>query len=98
MVKEKRNGKIKGRACADGRKQRRYINKEDVSSPTVQLESQMLTLLVDAYERRDVATADVVGAYLMALIDDYILVKLTQESADLMCEVNKDLKKYVTKE
>ena len=25
MVKEKRDGKIKGRACADGRKQRRYI-------------------------------------------------------------------------
>lgn len=34
----------------------------------------------------------------MALIDDYVLVKLTQESADLMCEVNKDLKKYMTKE
>lgn len=28
LVKEKRCGKIKGRACADGRKQRRYISKE----------------------------------------------------------------------
>ena len=28
MVKEKRDGKIKGRACADGRKQRRYISIE----------------------------------------------------------------------
>ena len=28
LVTEKRSGKIKGRACADGRKQRRYITKE----------------------------------------------------------------------
>ena len=48
MVKQKRDGKIKGRACADGRKQRRYINKDQVSSPTVQLESLMIILLVDA--------------------------------------------------
>ena len=36
IVKEKRGGKIKGRACADGRKQRRYIDKDDASSPTIQ--------------------------------------------------------------
>ena len=35
MVKEKRDGKIKGRSCADGRKQRCYIRKDEVSSPTV---------------------------------------------------------------
>ena len=46
MLKEKRNGKVKGHACADGRKQCRYIDKDKVSSPTVQLESLMLTLLV----------------------------------------------------
>ena len=27
MIKQKRDGKIKGRACVDGRKQRRYIKK-----------------------------------------------------------------------
>ena len=39
LIKKKRCGKIKGRVCANGRKQRRYIKKEDVSSPTVQLDS-----------------------------------------------------------
>ena len=39
MIKQKRCGKIKGRACADGRKQRRYISKEDSTSPTVHLEN-----------------------------------------------------------
>ena len=66
MIKEKRNGKIKGRACADGRKQRRYIAKEDVRSPTIQLESLILSIAIDAHERRDVATADVVRAFLLA--------------------------------
>ena len=98
MIKQKRCGKIKGRACADGRKQRRYIKKEDVASPTVQLNSLLLSLVIDALEHRDVATADVVGAYLMAMLNDFILVKLTGESVNIMCEVNPALRKYVTKE
>ena len=77
LVKEKRCGKFKGRACADGRKQRRYIRKDDVASPTIQLESLLLSLMIDAFEKRDVATADVVGAYLIANMDDFVLVKLT---------------------
>ena len=63
MIKEKRNGKIKGRACADGRKQRRYIAKEDVIFPTIQLESLILSLTIEAHERRYVVTADVVEAF-----------------------------------
>ena len=45
LVKKKRCGKVKGRACADGRKQRRYIRKEDGVSLTIQLESLLLPLL-----------------------------------------------------
>ena len=66
MIKEKRDGKIKGRACADGRKQRRCISKDEVSSPTVQLESLIITLLIDAHDHCDEATTDVVGTYLLA--------------------------------
>jgi len=70
FMKLKRSGKLKTRACADGRKQRKYISKEEVSSPTVQLESLLLSLLIDASENRSVATTDIVGAYLMAKMDD----------------------------
>ena len=87
MIKQKCEGKIKGRACVDGRKQCRCISKEEVLSPTIQLESLMLTLLVDAHERRDVATADVAGAYLFADIDDNMSIKITEESTDIMCRV-----------
>ena len=95
MVKEKRDGKIKGRACADGRKLRRYITEEEVSSPTIQLESLMITLLVDAHERRDVATADVAGAYLFADINDNVLIKINGTSTDIMCEVSPSYKKLL---
>ena len=98
MVKEKRDGKIKGRACADGRKQRRYINKDEVSSPTVHLESLMITLLIDAHEGRDIATADIVGAYLLAKLDDFVIVKITGPTVDIMCQVNEKFKCFITME
>ena len=41
-LKEKRDGKIKGRTVAGGNKQRDYIPKEDASSPTVATESVLL--------------------------------------------------------
>ena len=98
IVKEKRCGKVKGRACADGRKQRRYISKEEASSPTIQMESLFLSLLIDAKEGRDVATANVVGAYLLTKMEDHTLVKVVGESVRIMCEVNKKYVRYVTLE
>ena len=38
FLKCKRCGKIKGRGCADGRKQRAYVAREDAASPTVATE------------------------------------------------------------
>ena len=43
FLKEKRDGSIKGRGCADGRKQRLHTTKEEASSPTVAIESVMLS-------------------------------------------------------
>ena len=77
MVKEQRDGNIKGRSCADGWKQHLYIVKEDVSSPAVQLESLKLSLLIYAYEGKDMKIVDVVGAYLLVDIEDYVFVKLS---------------------
>ena len=39
LIKEKRNGNIKGRTCANGKKQRRYVAEgEIISSPTASLQ------------------------------------------------------------
>jgi hypothetical protein len=48
FVEEKRDGTIKARKVIDGNKQRDYITKEDVSSPTVTAEAVMLTCVIDA--------------------------------------------------
>ena len=64
LIKEKRCRKLKGRTCADGSTQRNYCTKEQTSSPTVSTDALILSIIIDAYEKRDVATADVVGVYL----------------------------------
>jgi hypothetical protein len=98
LIKKKRCGKIKGGVVADGRKQRLYVPKEDTSSPTLQLESLIMSLMIDAKERRKVATADIVGAYLLAEMKDHVVVKLKGEAVDVLCETNEVYKKFVTEE
>jgi len=55
FLTEKRDGTIKSRHCANGSTQRDYMDREDVSSPTVSTEATMLTSVIEAEEERDVA-------------------------------------------
>jgi hypothetical protein len=64
FLKEKRNGDIKGRDCADGRSQRDFMEKADTLLPTVSTEALILSCMIDAKEDRDVATADIPEAFL----------------------------------
>ena len=61
----------------------------------MRLEILILSLIIDAKEGRDVATAEVVGVYLLANIKDYVLVKLTGKLVDIMCGVSKDYENYI---
>ena len=89
-IKKKRDGKIKARGCADGRKQRGYILKEEVSSPTVSYDSLMLSCAIDAHERRNVVTADIPGAFLQSKLadDEEIFIVLRGKLATLFCKTN----------
>ena len=98
VIKEKRCGTIKGQAVADGRPQRSYIPREEAASPTVSLESLILSLMIDAHEGRDVATADVAGAFLKGDMPDFVLIKLMNEEVDIMCEADNEYKKFITYE
>ena len=84
---------IKGRGCADGRKQRDWLSKEDTSSPTVSTEYIMLSCMIDTMEGREVATADIPGALLQT---DYgkgdIHIKLEGAMVTLLEEI--DLEYY----
>ena len=98
LIKEKRCGTVKGRTVADGRAQRGKYDKHDISSPTVTNEGLMMSLIIDAMEEREVATADVPGAYLHAEMDDFTVLKLTGEMVDIFCQMNKKYEQYVTME
>ena len=53
FLKEKRSGKVKGRAYVNEAPQRAYIRKEDASSPTVANESVFITSVIAANEISD---------------------------------------------
>ena len=75
FLKEKRDGTIKGRACANGRKQREGAYPQEAESPTVALsESVLITATIDAYQGRDVAVVDIPGAYLSMDMDEEVLM------------------------
>ena len=97
LIKEKRCGTVKRRAVADGRAQRGKYDKNNISSPTVTNEGQlMMSLIIDAMEKQEVVTADVPGAYLHAEMGNFTILKLTGEMVDIFCQMNKKYEQYVT--
>ena len=98
FLKRKRNGKIKGRGCADGRKQRGHIAKEDTVSPTVSTEAVFITAIVDAMEKREVAVVDIPGAFMQVIMDKDVYMRITGLMVDLLIEIDKSYKQFVVYE
>ena len=98
MIKEKRNGHLKGRSVADSRPQRELYTKDETSSPTATPESVLLTALIEAVEDRRVAVADVTGAYLNVDMDDFVLIQLLGDDVDMMCNANPTYAEFMTYE
>jgi hypothetical protein len=84
FLKRKRCGKIKGRGCADSHKQRLYTAKEEASSPTVAIESVMLSCSIDAAENCNVAILDISGAFMHADMYDEVYMILEGKMAELL--------------
>ena len=51
--------------------------------------------MIDAYKGRDVAIADVAGAYLNAPMRDFVIMKFTGDSVCLLCELNPSHRAFV---
>jgi hypothetical protein len=97
FLKEKRNGKVKGRACINGAPQRAYIPKEEAASPTVSIESVFITAAIAAYERRHVRCFDVPGAFLHTDTDENVLMVLRGALAEMMVRIAPEIyREYVT--
>ena len=100
FIKKKKSGEIKGRTVAGGNKQRRYISQEDASSPTVLIESVILTLMIDAIEERDIAIVDITNAFIQTEVTDKnkrVIVCIRGMLVDILVKIAPDVyKDYVT--
>ena len=67
----------KGQSCVNGRPRWPLYAKEERASPTVSLDAFILTLTIDAKEKHDVASADIVGAYLHTKMDELVIMQIT---------------------
>jgi Reverse transcriptase (RNA-dependent DNA polymerase) len=56
----------------------------------------MYTIMINAKEQRDVATADVVSAYLNADMDQFNLMKITGKTVHIMTQVDNLYNDYIT--
>jgi len=88
FLTEKRNGDIKGRLCADGRKQRVWMVKTDTKSPTVATEALFYLFMIDAYEDRTVATVDLPGHFLQTPMEGRLILRIDSDLALILVEIN----------
>jgi hypothetical protein len=97
FLKEKRDGTIKERICADGQKQRETAKPGAATSPTVPLKYVLITSTIEAYEGREVAVVDIQGAYLSADMDEEVIMPLRGRLAELMVKTAPNIyRKYIT--
>ena len=66
FLTEKRDQTVKGRMVYNGNQTCEWLSQEDAASPTVALESIMLTATVDAHKGHDVMMANVPNAFIQA--------------------------------
>ena len=93
---EKRDGRVKGRTCANGSVQRDWVDKKDASSPTAYMESIMLTATIDAEEERDVATIDIPNFFIQTPVErkpgeDKIILKIRGVLVDMLMQMDPEL-------
>jgi hypothetical protein len=91
MSLKKRDGTLNGQTCDDGRKQREAARSGDATSPTVSLESVLITAAIDAFEGRDEAVFNVPGAFLSTGMDEEVIMTLHGRVAELMAKTAPDI-------
>jgi hypothetical protein len=100
----KKDGTVKARHCANGSTQRDYMQREDVSSPTVSTESVLLTAVIEAQESRDVATCDIPNAFIQTDVQtedsdgNRTIMKIRGTLVGILCEMDHEYEEYVVKE
>jgi hypothetical protein len=101
FITEKSDKKLKGRTCADGSIQRKWMERDEVSSPTVSTEATMITGVIEAMEGRDVATCDIPNAFVQTDLDEYdkdgnrTIMRIRGPLVEILCEMDPQYQQYV---
>jgi hypothetical protein len=104
FITEKKNGIVKTRHCANGSTQRSYMEREEVSSPTVSTDSTLLTSVIEAEEGRDVATCDIPNAFIQTEVPksdkdgNRTIMKIRGILVKILCTLEPTYSEYVVKE
>ena len=96
FVQEKTSGVDEGRVVINEAMQHGHVTKEEASLPTAFTKSIILTSIVDAKERRDVATVDISNAFAQMVITDaekdyWVIVILMGKLVELLLEIAPDV-------
>jgi hypothetical protein len=95
---------IKARHCANGSTQQSYMQRKEVSSPTVSTESTMLTAVIEAKEGRDVATCDIPNAFFQTKVEELdkqgnsIIMKIRGVLVELLVRIVPEFEEFVIEE
>ena len=101
FITQKSDDELKGRTCADGSTQREWMSRDQVSSPTVSTEATLITGVIDALERRDVATCDIPNAFVQTDLDktdkdgNRTIMKIRGPLVHILCEMDAEYQDYV---
>ena len=105
LIKEKRDGQIKGSTCADRSEKRKYLKEDETFySTTCQEEDLIRTLVVDAQWRWDKSIFDILRVLLKAKITEVknVMLFLRGTFFDALCkaipECNKHFRFVIGKE
>ena len=94
FIKEKRDGKIKGRTVSGGKKQRGFITKEDSSSPTVSTEAVLFSCIIDEEEKLDVSEIDTPHMFIHTRVEnvnEMSVIKSRGVLVELILEIDTEL-------
>jgi hypothetical protein len=85
--------KIKARLVAGGNNQ--FNSVMSTSSPTVSLQGIFMTSAIAAKEKREIASCDVPGAYLNAIMIGDVHMKLDRFNSAVLCRIKPEYDKYL---
>jgi hypothetical protein len=94
FIVKKRLGKTKEQLFGGGNKQHDYLTKEESSSPTAATESVLLTSIVNAAERRDVAIINIPNAFIQMRVErekDCVIIRIRDVVFNWLVKIAPDI-------